>query len=147
MACDIMKDETVDVENRSSLSVANGHCWCLLCGDQNPWSLKLAFREEGGKVVTRFQPNRLLQGYEGILHGGVISALLDASMTHCLFHQGIKAVTGELQVRFRHSVPYSGPVDLMAQILSFRAPLYYLEAELEYKGKTYASAKATFMKQ
>jgi acyl-coenzyme A thioesterase PaaI-like protein len=140
-----MKDENVDVENRSSLSMANGHCWCLMCGDQNPSSLKLVFKEEGNSVTAHFQPNRLLQGYEGILHGGVLSALLDASMTHCLFHQGIKAITGDLQVRFLLPVPCSVPVDLAAKLLSSRPPLYYLEADLKYKGDIYAWAKATFM--
>lgn len=51
-------------------------------------------------MIATFSGNPGLQEYEGQLHGRVISSLLDAAMTHCLFHHGIEAVTGELYVRF-----------------------------------------------
>jgi acyl-coenzyme A thioesterase PaaI-like protein len=36
-----------------------------------------------------------------MLHGGVISSILDGTMTNCLFAHGTVAVTAELRVRFR----------------------------------------------
>ena len=74
------------------------HCNCILSGRQNPISLGLAFDiSTDGGVFTQYEANALLQGYEGILHGGIIAALLDAAMTHCLFHHNIEAVTGALE--------------------------------------------------
>ena len=89
-----------------SLSAANGHSSCIICGELNPRSLKLSFEvAEDSAVSTRFSADARLQGYDGILHGGVIAALLDAAMAHCLFHNGIQAVTGDLRIRFSHPVP------------------------------------------
>ena len=67
----------------------HGHRACLLCGDTNPWSLGLAFEPDGeGGVRTTFEPHERLQGYDGLLHGGVAAALLDSAMTHCLIPPG-----------------------------------------------------------
>ncbi len=134
--------------NHVSISVKNGHSSCLLCGERNPWSFKIAFQADNdGTVKARFQSHRFLQGYDGIIHGGVISALLDAAMTHCLFHQGVRALTGDLRVRFLQSIPCHAALDLRAWILSARPPLYRLKAELFAEECIAAWAEAKFMQQ
>ena len=125
----------------------NDHEWCLLCGSRNPHSLKLRFEPDELGVKADFTPRRDLQGYRGILHGGIVSALLDSAMTHCLFNNGIKAVTGDLHVRFLHSVPYDQPLEIKAWFVSTRKPLYRLKAELLQGTKVMARAEAKFMKQ
>ena len=51
---------------------------CFVCGMENPIGLKLAFYEdEGGRVIAHFTPREEYQGYPGVLHGGIIAALLD----------------------------------------------------------------------
>jgi acyl-coenzyme A thioesterase PaaI-like protein len=137
----------VTIQDRASISTINDHDWCLLCGEKNPWSLNLSFHADNGGVMTKFQTRQALQGYKGIIHGGVISALLDAAMTHCLFHQGIRAVTGDLRVRFLKPVSCHGVLNLRAWILSATPPLYRLKAELSTGEQIMAWAKATFMQQ
>jgi acyl-coenzyme A thioesterase PaaI-like protein len=106
------------------------HCHCIVCGNANPASLHLKFRRgENGCVTASFRGNELLQGYTGILHGGIISSLLDAAMTHCLFHEGIRAVTGDLSVRFLHPVPWDAPLEIHAKIVANHRILYHLESE------------------
>lgn len=109
-------------------------------------SLRLVF-EPGvsGDVSASFQGNSLLQGYDGILHGGVISALLDAAMTHCLFQRNIAAVTAELQVRFHLPVPYNAKLDLKAWIIEEAKILFKLKAELIVGDSVMASAEALFV--
>lgn len=41
------------------------------------------------------------EGYSGIVHGGVLAALADAVMTHCLFGHDVAAFTVELKMTFR----------------------------------------------
>lgn len=130
---------------RESVSRRFGHQRCLLCGRANLLSLGLSFESRGEEVVARFQSHDGLQGYEGVLHGGVISALLDAAMTHCLFHHNIRAVTGDLRVRFLHPVPSDWLVELTARIRSRRPPLYYTVAEMSRSNRVLARAEATFM--
>jgi uncharacterized protein (TIGR00369 family) len=117
-----------------------------MCGEQNPWSLGLSFTAvEGDAVCARFQAHPELQGYDGILHGGIISALLDATMTHCLFLRGIKAVTGELRVRFLKPISSRALIDMKAWVLHVRPPLYHVAAEIIHENRVMAKAEAKFM--
>lgn len=122
-----------------------GHAGCLLCGTENPWSFGLAFEDDGaGGVCTRFSPDVRMQGYEGFLHGGVAASLLDSAMTHCLFHRGVRAVTGDLRVRYPHPVPVCGTLDVRAWVLTAHAPLFRLRAELTRDERVLVWAQATF---
>ena len=128
-------------------SFAHGHSHCLLCGRDNPASLGLAFHVRDEVAYARFQAYPKLQGYDGLLHGGVIASLLDAAMTHCLFHRDIQAVTGDLHIRFVRPVPCDMAVDLSAWMLSETPPLYRLRAELSAEGTLLAWAEAKFMER
>jgi acyl-coenzyme A thioesterase PaaI-like protein len=122
------------------------HRYCLLCGSENPLSMRLSFRNnQDGSVTADFQSHNHLQGYNGIMHGGVISALLDSVMTNCLFRNGIEAVTGELTVKFFESVPCNARVHLSAKIEKSMSPLYLVSAQLLCNGKLMAGANAKFM--
>jgi len=64
------------VITKPPLSARESHDYCLLCGDKNPWSQQLSFTAtDDGGVHATFQGRPELQGYDGILHGGVICAL------------------------------------------------------------------------
>ena len=138
----------VTTEDPSTISANNGHTRCLLCGSLNPRSLNLSFQEAGdGVVMTRFEPHKELQGYDGIVHGGVIASLLDAAMTHCLFHRGIQAVTGDLHVRFVQPVDCNASLEIRAWVLSSALPLYRLRAELILDEHIAAWAEAKFVQR
>lgn len=89
----------------------------------------------------------VLQGYDGIMHGGVVAALLDAAMTHCLFHRGIQGLTGDLHVRFVHSISCDAQLEIRAWMEANRKSLYRLKAEIVCDGTVMAWAEATFMRR
>ncbi len=121
------------------------HSHCLMCGEENPLSLRLRFEpDDNGAVNTIFKGHEGLQGYRGVLHGGVISSLLDAAMANCLFHQGVEALTGDLHVRFLKPVPCTVSVDIRAWVVTSLPPLYQLRAELVYQETVMAWAEAGF---
>lgn len=135
-------------EKATAISTLNGHSRCLLCGDLNPRSLRLRFEVgEDGVVRTTFKAQADLQGYDDILHGGVIAALLDSAMTHCLFHQGVQAVTGDLRIRYLQPVQCSASLDIQAWLLSSHPPLYRLRAEILAGQQIMAWAEARFMQR
>ncbi|WP_083608267.1 PaaI family thioesterase [Teredinibacter haidensis] len=126
----------------------NGHSHCIACGASNALSLGLTFRNIGnGRVEGDIKPHRALQGYRGILHGGIISMMLDAAMTHCLFHHNITAVTADLHIRFLVSVPCDQNIRLCAWITSSKSPLYRLKSELHVSGQLMAYAEAKFLRK
>ncbi len=124
------------------------HAHCLMCGARNPSSLGLHFEDgEDGAIRARFRPGRALQGYAGILHGGMVAALLDAAMTHCLFRRGIEAVTADLHVRFLRPIRCGSFVDLRGWITAESPRLYALRAELARGKQVVAWAEAKFLRR
>lgn len=124
------------------------HKKCLLCGDENPWSLKLSFQlAKDGWVYSGFQAHDKLQGYNGILHGGIIASLLDSAMTNYLFFHDIEAVTGELLVRYLQPIDCNSKLVIRASILLDNPPLYIVKAEIICEDKVMARAKAKFMQR
>jgi len=75
---------------------------CYVCGQAHQHGLQVRFfTGDFGQVCTRFTPNNNLTGYKNIVHGGVISALLDELLGWPIALQtGRMCVTGELSVRF-----------------------------------------------
>jgi len=122
------------------------HRNCLFCGDLNPYSFGLRFEPhaENG-VKTTFRGHEELQGYDGILHGGIIASLLDSAMTNCLFEKGIRAVTADLQIRYKHPVPCDAEVEVQAILSETYAPVYRLKSRIVMNGKTVARGDARFM--
>ena len=134
------------ITNDKENSKIYGHYNCLLCGEKNRWGLGLNFEFlDDGRVHSKFKVQRVLQGYEGILHGGVMCALLDSAMVHCLFHNGIKAVTADMNIRFAKSIPCTTEVDLYGELLERKLSLFYMKSELVSDGKLMAKATAWFM--
>lgn len=136
------------VDDPTTIGARNGHARCLLCGDLNPASLKLSFQPgSDGGVRATFKGDDVLQGYEGVLHGGVVAALLDAAMTHCLFHQGVQAVTGDLHIRYLAPASCGEALEIRARVVFSRPPLYRMQAELLGAGRPLAMADAKFMRR
>ena len=76
---------------------------CYVCGIQNPEGLAVHFEidRETRSISARFTPRDTHQGFEGIVHGGILSALLDEAMAKLAVSLGIPAVTAEMNVKFK----------------------------------------------
>ena len=93
---------------------------CFACGPHNPVGLKLTFHEEGDEYVTSFTAAREYQGYEGMLHGGIIATLLDEIMARHVWAKHGAAATAKLTVQYRRPVPTDVPLDIRGRILGER---------------------------
>lgn len=135
-------------ENNDTAAAFINHRYCVMCGRDNPLSFGLKFIEDNdGMVSTTFTSNRSLQGYTGIMHGGVLSALLDTAMAQCLLVKNIEAVTGELNVRFFEPVDCDSKLAIRAWIDESLGPLFHLKADIRVNNKRVAKAKAKFMQR
>jgi uncharacterized protein (TIGR00369 family) len=77
---------------------------CYVCGGKNPVGLAVDFEinREARTIEAKFVPSENHQGYAGIVHGGVLSALLDEAMAKLASSLGgAPAVTAEITVKFR----------------------------------------------
>jgi len=83
--------------------------YCFACGERNPDGLRLKISyPEPGRCRIEFVPERKYQGWEGVMHGGIISTILDEAFAHALGGPdrapGEAAVTAEMTVRFKKPV-------------------------------------------
>lgn len=83
---------------------------CYVCGMTNPLGLHIRFvAHPAGEVRADFSPGESFAGYDGIVHGGVISALLDELTGWTVsLGSGLLAVTADLEVRFVAPVRLGG---------------------------------------
>lgn len=92
--------------------------YCFACGSRNPVGLKLDFlydSETDAMVAhTRFAPH--FQGWQGVLHGGLISTVLDEAMVKAAARKGLKCVTAELNVRFKNPALLSKPFTITGKV-------------------------------
>ncbi len=78
---------------------------CYVCGAHNPEGLKLKFEHIPGghsRVKVVFEARH--QGYDNIVHGGIISAVLDDSMAHAVMALNLLPVTTEMHIKYRKPV-------------------------------------------
>lgn len=119
---------------------------CFVCGVDNPIGLHLEFTDEDWVSTAEFVTRPEFQGYHGILHGGIMSTLLDEIMARPLNAKGISAVTAKLEVRFRQAVPIGTKITVRGELVSQRGRMYEMKATLTREdGETAAEATATFM--
>lgn len=122
------------------------HPDCFVCGRQRVCGLNVEYLlREGGGVQTTVVCDARMQGYPGLVHGGVVAALLDGAMTHCLFARGIAALTADLHVRYRHPVELDRPARVVAVVTDEYPPLFILEATIEQVDRVCARARGKFM--
>ncbi len=126
---------------------ASEHPGCLICSAANAYGLKLRFRVQGpGSILAMLPCREVLQGYPKMLHGGVISAVLDAAMTNALFSMGVVAVTAEMTVRFLAPVSLGRGAVVRATVeRASNHLLYQVRSELEQDREIMARASAKFL--
>lgn len=91
---------------------------CFVCGKANPIGLKLEFVQEGEEYVTYFTPLKVHQGFIGIVHGGIVSTVLDEVMARYVYILGHKAVTAEMTVRLKRPAPVGKPIRFAGRLES-----------------------------
>lgn len=79
---------------------------CFICGRKNIAGTDVTFFENDEGVECCYTAQDKHQSYKGILHGGIISALLDECMGWAAgIHEKRMCVTGELNVKFIRPIP------------------------------------------
>lgn len=122
------------------------HPDCVICSPRNASGLRLTFvQRTDGSLQAEFDCPSHLQGYPEMLHGGMISSLLDGAMTNCLFARGCEAVTAELTVRFRHPVATGRRATIRAWLHDSMSVFYVLKSELIQDQQVKATATGKFL--
>ncbi|WP_457568047.1 PaaI family thioesterase [Desulfurobacterium sp.] len=89
--------------------------FCFVCGRKNPQGMHLTFDKSGETVESVFSLDKVYQGYNNIIHGGVISLILDEAMAH-LQKKEERLLTGKITVKFHNPLMAGETVKVIAWI-------------------------------
>ena len=74
---------------------------CFGCAGKNPIGLKLSFDLDGDTLKSSWLPSKNYQGFEDIVHGGIISTLMDEAAAWVIqLRLKTAGVTSELNVKY-----------------------------------------------
>jgi uncharacterized protein (TIGR00369 family) len=120
---------------------------CFICGDQNPFGLNVEFYQKDQKVVGEYIVQKHFQGYRNILHGGILSALLDEVMIKSILAQNILTLTCEIKVRFRKPVKIGQRLLLEGKPTENKGKILLAEGKITNEaGETVATAEGKFFR-
>ncbi|MCX6113268.1 MAG: PaaI family thioesterase [Proteobacteria bacterium] len=102
---------------------------CFVCGKNNPIGLKLCYKKMGdGVIEAEFTPHKDFIGFAGILHGGIISSVLDDAMDWALYLGTDKwYVTVKIAVEFKKSGTVEKPLKVRAWVVNKDGDPYHLD--------------------
>ncbi|MCD4775068.1 MAG: PaaI family thioesterase [Candidatus Aegiribacteria sp.] len=119
--------------------------YCFVCGERNPFGLQLEPVGENGKGIIQWMPKKRHQGYAGVVHGGLISTLLDESMAYAAMSVAGFCATANISVRFMKPVLIERAVRIEAEMIEHRGKIIKLQASVFQDGEEKARGKATFV--
>lgn len=119
---------------------------CFVCGPDNPIGLNLKFMADGSRCYTTFKPDRRHEGYKGILHGGIIAAILDEVMIKAVIAREVVCVTASMEVRFRAPADTRSTYRFEAEITGERGRIFEAASRaLNENGLLVAESTAKYM--
>ncbi|MCK4904689.1 hypothetical protein KAS42_00380 [bacterium] len=121
------------------------HNKCFGCGEYSPHGLKLKFSLHGGVLTGEFKISSDYQGYDDIVHGGIITTILDCSMVNLFLQKdGLSLKTAKLNVSFRRSLPVNENFIVIAVTDDTARHFYKANAKIKIGDTVFAEAEGYF---
>lgn len=104
---------------------------CFACGRDNAIGLHLEITQTEDCVLAPIKLNRDYQGYNNVIHGGIVSTILDEMAVWAAYKKGHKAVTAELNMRIKK--PMIADTDYIARgrVVNVKYKLVLAQAEIK----------------
>ncbi len=117
---------------------------CFVCGPENPLGMQAPMVSDprSRSASCRMAIPARFQGWQGVVHGGITSALLDETGIYACRTCGETFVTAELSVRYRRPVPVGEVVEITARVVARRRQIFQVESRLTIGGEVFAEGQA-----
>jgi uncharacterized protein (TIGR00369 family) len=125
---------------------------CFACGQLNEIGLHLQLNLEPGLCWTELEMPRQFEGWEGLIHGGILCTILDEVMAWSLVSEDNWGVTAKMSVNFRKPVVVGQRIRAEGRMTESRRRIHTTSArildadtgvELATAGATYVAAGET----
>ncbi|MBP7733546.1 MAG: PaaI family thioesterase [Caldisericia bacterium] len=103
--------------------------YCFACGRLNPDGLQLKFAVFDDHVEAFFECPEKYQGWDGIIHGGIVSTLIDEAMYHAMTDKP-DALTAEMTVRFVRPLRVGAKVKVLGFVDETKGRIITTRAEI-----------------
>lgn len=95
---------------------------CFVCGRENDMSLKMTWYndDDAGKVRATLVVPEHFNGYPGIVHGGILAAILDETSGRAIMLNGDFdnfMVTLKLEITYRRPTPTETPLEITGWLI------------------------------
>lgn len=120
---------------------------CFACGRDNPNGLHMTFDTDGQRLYSRLTVSRELCGWENVVHGGIVTAVLDEIMSWSAIHLIRRLIlTKSIRVDFLKPVPVGSEICLEGWIERKNTDREAVMASVLYNagGNICARGKGTF---
>ena len=97
-----------------------------------------------GVACTFTVPDRY-QSWAGMVHGGIVSLMLDEAVGWAAWHAELPGLTGRLEVRYRQPLKVGEEVLVRGRVEHVRRSLVYTSASITRGDDTIAECNATLM--
>jgi acyl-coenzyme A thioesterase PaaI-like protein len=91
--------------------------FCFVCGKENTHGLQMDFYNDQTKVWATFTPQEYHQSWPGIVHGGILSAVLDETIARVAFIYDKWVQTAKLELKFRKPAPLGQELLVEAELV------------------------------
>ena len=120
---------------------------CFACGELNEIGLHLKLNLEPGRCRTELTMPRRVEGWEGIIHGGILCTILDEVMAWALVEQDSWGVTARMSVQFRRPVLVGQAIRAEGWVVDAKRRLQRAAGRIvdAESGLELASAEATYV--
>jgi uncharacterized protein (TIGR00369 family) len=120
---------------------------CFVCGDKNEIGLNVKFYYQEGKAQAEYLAGKNFEGYQDILHGGIITSLLDEVMIKSVIAKNISVLTVEINVKFKKPVFIGEKIYLTGEMTKEQGKIVFAKGEAKnQKGEIVALGEAKFFK-
>jgi beta-phosphoglucomutase len=110
---------------------------CFACSQENPIGLKLKPVHDGEKVTAEFTAGKFHQGWDNVVHGGILYTLLDEVAAYAMLCNGIElGVTAKSEIRFKQAAPINEPIQASAWVTKLTKRLVETKGVLTLKDNT-----------
>lgn len=121
--------------------VADGGCF--VCGKENPAGMQAVFQQdpETRSAYCELSLAETFQGWQGIVHGGMLATLLDETAVYACRNEVDRVVTAELQVKYKQPARVGVPLRVFASIRARKRNIFTVDAEVKQENRLIAQAE------
>jgi acyl-coenzyme A thioesterase PaaI-like protein len=121
------------------------HPFSMVTGSAHPLAPPVRVEVVDGEVRSRVRLGKQYEGGPGLVHGGVLSLLLDHLLGEAAFAAGVGGMTVGLDVRYLAPTPIDTELEIACRVAEVDGRKVRLTGEVTLDGTPTATAKGLFL--